>query len=145
MVHRVTGPIDDQVLDTIQHLASTHRFVKRVYPNDDPGGRRELYVEFDPDHYPEAIETVALQIRWYETDDYTFHYREDWETDEWQCRWDRHPHPHTADREHFHEPPTAADDPITDPVGRVEPHYLFARTMANVTERIEQVWENESS
>lgn len=145
MAHGATGPIDDQVLDTIQHLASTHRFVERVYLNDDPGGRRELYVEIDPDHYPEAIETVVLQVQWYKTDDYTFHYREDWETDEWQCRWDRHPHPHNAAREHFHEPPTAADDPITDRIGRVEPHYLFVRTMANVSERIEQLWENESS
>ncbi|WP_160135381.1 hypothetical protein [Halococcus salsus] len=145
MAHGATGPIDDHVLDTIHHLASTHRFVGRAYLNDDPGGRRELYVELDPNHYPEAIETVTLQVRWYETDDYTFHYREDWETGEWQCRWDRHPNPHNAAREHFHEPPTAADDPITDPVDRVEPHYLFVRTIANVSERIEQAWENESS
>ena len=145
MAHGATGPIDDNVLDTIQQLASTHRFVHRVYLNDDPGGRRELYIELDPDHYPGAIETVTLQVKWYNTDDYTFHYREVWESDEWQCRWDRHPHPHNATREHFHEPPTAADDPITDPMERVEPHYVFARTMANISERVEQLWENESS
>ena len=138
MEHGATGPIDDQVLDTIQQLASTHRLVDRVYLNDDPGGRQELYIKLDPDHYPVAVETVTLQVRWYKTDDYTFHYREDWETDEWQCRWDRHPHPHNAAREHFHEPTTDADDPITDPIRRVEPHFLFVRMMENISERIGQ-------
>jgi hypothetical protein len=139
------GPIDDEALDTITQLARTHRFVNQVHIAVDEGGRRELHVDLDLDRYPATIETASMQIQWHTTDDYTFHYRDEHESgDAWQCRWDRHPHTHDAAREHFHEPPTAADDPVTDPVRTVEPYRLFTRTMANVNERIGQLWETES-
>jgi hypothetical protein len=144
MGHDATGPIDDEVLETVKQLASSHPLVDRAYLADDAGDRRELYVELDSERYPQAVGAVSLQVRWYRTDDYSFHYREDWASEEWQCRWDRHPHSHNTAREHFHEPPTAADEPITDQVERVEPYHLFTRTMASIGERIEQVWERES-
>jgi hypothetical protein len=56
---------------------------------------------------------VSLHVRWYENDDFSFHYVEDREeSDRWECRWDRHPSTHNA-REHFHPPPDAAT-PGTD-------------------------------
>jgi hypothetical protein len=146
MEHESTGPIDDEALDTIERLARTHQLVARVYVDVDGGGRRELRVDFDLNHYPEAVTKASLQIRWHTNDDYTFHYRDERATGEaWQCRWDRHPHTHNAAREHFHEPPAATDEPISDPVSTVEPYHLFARTMANVNERIQQIWDIQPS
>lgn len=133
------GPIDDEALDTIMQLAKTHRSVEKVDVDADDGGRRELHVDLDLACYPPTVEVAFLQIQWHTTDDYTFHYRDVRTGEAWQCRWDRHPHSHDAAREHFHEPPNALDEPITDLVTTVEPHTLFTRTMANVNERISQL------
>jgi len=145
MPHETTGPIDDEALDTIVQLASTHRLVDRTYIDTNAGGRRELRIDLDLNRYPASVAGASLRVTWHTNDDYRFHYREEWDVGErWQCRWDRHPHTHDADREHFHEPPGAAEEPISDPVTTVEPHRLFARTMANVSERIERVWTESS-
>lgn len=139
------GPIDDEALDTIKQLAGTHRLVDQVYVDVDDGGRRELRTDLDLEYYPATVEKAVIYIQWHTNDDYTFHYRDNRETgDAWQCRWDRHPHTHNATREHFHEPPTAAEEPITDSVRTIEPHHLFTRTMGNVNQRISQLWESES-
>ena len=145
MSHESMGPIDDEALDTITQLARTHRLVGQVYVDVDKGGRRELHIDLNRDRYPRTVETASIYIQWHTNDDYTFHYRDVHAAgDAWQCRWDRHPHTHDAAREHFHEPPTAAEEPISDSVRIVEPHHLFTRTMANVNERINQLWETES-
>ena len=141
MADETTGPIDDEALDTIIQLASTHRLVDRTYIDTNDGGRRELRIDLDLNGYPASVVGASLRVTWHTNDDYRFHYREEWDADErWQCRWDRHPHTHDAARKHFHEPPNAAEEPTSDSVTTIEPYHLFTRTMANVSERIERMW-----
>lgn len=50
-----------------------------------------------------------LDIRWFTTGDFSFHYTEHHENGEhWECRWDRHPNAHDT-RLHFHEPLSATE------------------------------------
>lgn len=104
---------------------------------------RSLVLTLDTVQYPKSVASATLTVRWFENDDYSFHYRErrpDEPTTLWQCRWDRHSNPHAA-RTHFHEPPHADDSAVVDdPAENVHPSAMFARTMANVSERIELLW-----
>jgi hypothetical protein len=60
MAHETTSPIDDEVLDTIERLASTHRLVGRTYIDTDEGGRRELCINLDPNRYPASVVGASL-------------------------------------------------------------------------------------
>ncbi len=50
---------------------------------------------------------MTLHIRWFETDDFSIHYTEQYgDGSSWECRWDRYPNDHNT-RDHVHPPPDA--------------------------------------
>jgi len=102
-----TAPVDYNVLDRLGHrLAGSERFEDVDYrPEYAPNS---VVLGFDLGYFPAGTEQASLQVRWYENDDFSFHYVEYWEdSHRWECRWDRHPNTHNT-REHFHPPPDAA-------------------------------------
>jgi hypothetical protein len=107
MVGAESGPIDRHVLRLFDRKLQPHPIVASTAYDPDPYEPRRLQTSFANDRYPKTIEGGRLDVRWFETGDFGFHYREDHETGVWQCRWDRHPNPHNA-RCHFHEPPDCA-------------------------------------
>jgi hypothetical protein len=96
----------------------------------------------DPDRYPPHTQEARLEIQWYTNGDYNFHYVETQDAgDIWQCRWDRHPNPHTQ-RMHFHPPPTArSNDAVPDSPADHHPSALFTRALANIRQRIDSLWQ----
>ena len=106
------GPLDVPTLEVLGRRAASHGLVEEWALQPDRLSPRRLAVRFDPKRYPPEVETVRLDIGWYESDEYTVYYVESRGTDRWQCRWDRHPKPDAPDA-HFHPPPDAS--------GAVEP------------------------
>lgn len=102
-----TGPIDYTNLRRIgRWLESSERFSDvRYRPEYAP---ESVVAEYDLGYYPAAVERAYLRLRWYETDDFSIHYSEQYgDGEQWECRWDRHPNEHNS-RSHFHPPPAAA-------------------------------------
>lgn len=119
--------------------AVTHSLVDWWAFQPDAVSPRRLELHFDEDQYPQPIVEARLDIRWFESGDYTIHYLETREDDDiWQCRWDRHHKPGVA-RAHFHPPPDAASD--VDPSTLQATHHLgvLFGVIDWVTERIEQL------
>jgi len=83
---------------------STDQFERVVLA--DPTDHLELRGGLADSYYPPSVFEATLIVRWYANDDFTIHYRESHEDNDWECRWDRHPNPHTS-RDHFHPPPDA--------------------------------------
>lgn len=139
-----SAPLDRQVLETLQRRAQAHPLVSNAAFERTSATIRSLIVTFDTDQYPESVASASLTVRWFENDDYSFHYRErrpGASPTLWQCRWDRHPNPHAA-RAHFHEPPHADDSAVVDDsVGEVHPSEMLSRTLANIRERIQTLWD----
>lgn len=99
------APIDGAILEDFRDRARTHELVESVRTDRTGGTPSMLVVDFDTDRYPSHVTEASLEIQWYRNDDYNFHYVETHTPDGvWQCRWDRHPNPHT-NRAHFHPPP----------------------------------------
>ena len=137
-----TAPLDLSVLEALLARGRTHSLVDSVSLAEDEAGRTALYFQLDPDRYPPLVESAFVRWRWYTNGDYRIHYREEWiDKAGWQCRWDRHPHTHDTPRSHFHEPPDGSGEPVSDPSGETPPMETFSRTMANIHERIETLWE----
>ncbi|MFN3270108.1 MAG: response regulator transcription factor, partial [Candidatus Kapaibacteriota bacterium] len=66
-----------------------------------------VIADYDLGYFPSGVTRAYLRIRWFETDDFSIHYSEQYQTgNSWECRWDRHPNDHNT-REHFHPPPDA--------------------------------------
>lgn len=107
-----TGPLDVPTLDVLGRRAITHPLVDRWTMQPDAMSPRRLELHLDATQYPPSVETAKLDVRWFEGGDYTVHYRESADgSDEWQCRWDRHPKPE-GQRSHYHLPPDAAPDVV---------------------------------
>jgi hypothetical protein len=140
------APIDEAVLETVYERARAHPLIETVNGDRTDGTLTQVNVSFDPDQYPDRIQAASLEIQWYTNGDYNLHYIETHRSDEeWQCRWDRHPNPHTT-RMHFHPPPAArSNDAIPDSPSDRHPSAMFARTLANVRERIEDLWKASST
>lgn len=135
------APIDDAVLETIRDRVQTHPLVDTVTTERTGATLSMVQLACDLDRYPAHVTAVRVEIRWYTNDDYNFHYVETHADDIWQCRWDRHPNPHTQ-RTHFHPPPDAkSEDAVPDdPVDR-HPSAMVTRTLANIRDRIDMLWE----
>lgn len=136
---RAGGPLDVETLGVLARRASTHPLVTGWQFQPDTVSPRRLELTLDADQYPDAVETVRLDVRWFAGDEYTVHYLESRGDERWQCRWDRHPKP-AAPMAHFHPPPDADGvDPshieTTNHLG-----VLFA-VMEWVTDRLETVHE----
>ena len=137
------APIDDSILELLAERARTHPLAKTVHTEYTSGILSLVVVELDRDQYPDRIQGARIEIRWYTNGDYNFHYIETHTSDEvWQCRWDKHVNPHTT-RTHFHPPPSAnSADAIPDQLSDCHPNDLFTRTMANIRQRIADVWDS---
>jgi len=102
---RSGAPVDFDRLNAVrERFAATGRF-SRI--NDRPAFAPErLVCVYDQRFYPERVRAARLEIVWFENGDFSFHYHEDHETDEFDHRWDRHPSNHNT-RDHVHPGPDA--------------------------------------
>lgn len=133
------GPVDVEILDRIAaHLARSARFNDvRSRPSYAPNA---VVADYDLGYFPGGVTRAYLRIRWFETDDFTFHYSEQYRTDEsWECRWDCHPNDHNT-REHFHPPPNAVT-PGTDADYPEEWRGVLATVLTDLDDRIDAFWE----
>lgn len=137
-----TGPPDRQTLRLLERHLTSDALVTRTKFEPDPYEPRQLQVSLDSERYPESISAARLDVRWFTTGDFSIHYIED-HTDgtQWECRWDRHPNPHTT-RLHFHQPPTA--DEITElSFGSLHPFEVYSTVLGAIEQHIESLWSNQ--
>ncbi|WP_433630970.1 hypothetical protein [Halomicrococcus sp. NG-SE-24] len=133
------GGIDSDILERIgRRLRGSARFSSVEYrPAYAPNA---VVADFDVGYFPAGVERAYLRIRWFETDDFSVHYSEQYRDGEsWECRWDRHPNSHN-DREHFHPPPDAAT-PGEDMVFVSDWREVISRVVSELSERIQSFWE----
>ena len=150
-VEAATGPVDEPTLRTIGARAVETRQVTAQTFEPDAITPRSLRLRLDAGQYAAAVTAATLDVRWFETGDYSFHYRESRVGDEtgapgqdvadgWECRWDRHPKP-WAPRAHFHPPPSATDvEP--SPVDATHPLGVLFAVLDHVADRIESSYED---
>ncbi|QHS17673.1 hypothetical protein GWK26_11255 [haloarchaeon 3A1-DGR] len=132
------GPIDVEILDRIAaHLARSDRFADvQTRP---PYAPNAIVADYDLGYFPSGVSRAYLRIRWFETDDFSIHYSEQYRTETtWECRWDRHPNDHNA-RDHFHSPPDAAT-PGTDEDYPAEWRAVIAIVLDRLDDRIAAFW-----
>lgn len=133
------GPVDAEVLDRIvTHLDRSARFEDvQARPGYAPNA---VVAEYDLGYFPSGVSRAYLRIRWFETDDFSIHYSEQYRTDtSWECRWDRHPNEHNT-RDHFHPPPDAST-PGEDEEYPDDWRDVLARVLESLDDRIEAFWE----
>ena len=96
----------------------------------------------DAESYPGTVRAARLDVRWFTTGDFSFHYLEEHGNEEpWECHWDRHPNTHST-RLHFHEPPSAAE--ITElELPSLHPLDVYVTVLTAVEQRIETLWSAE--
>lgn len=136
------APVDEAVMQTIQDRAQSHPLIETVTAERTGGTISTVRAECDPTRYPARVDRARLEIQWYTNGDYNFQYIETHADETWQCRWDRHPNPHTQ-RTHFHPPPDArSTDAIPDDPADQHHSAMLTRTLANIRERTEDLWEN---
>lgn len=136
---RDVGPIDADVLDRIEsYLAGSDRFSDVEFrPTPAPNSIR---AEYDLGYVPPAVTRASLEIRWYETDDFTVHYSERYsDGQQYECRWDKHPNNHNT-RDHFHPPP-AAEQPGVDDDFPQDWRDVMALVVDELDTRIQSFWE----
>jgi len=135
------APVDSPGLETIRDRARTHSLVERTRVEQTGSTISMVVLSLSMDHYPGHVQDARIEIQWYLNGDYNFHYVERHRSEKiWQCRWDRHPNPHTS-RTHFHPPPEAESTAaVADHPADRHPSALFTRTLANVRDRISDLW-----
>lgn len=134
-----TGPPDRQTLRLLErHLTADPLVAKTAFdPNSyEP---RLLYEFLDVERYPESVAAARLDIRWFSTGDFSFHYVEEHDDGAlWECRWDRHPNTHNT-RLHFHTPPSATD--VTDlEFSSTHPLEVYSTVFTAIAQRLETLW-----
>jgi hypothetical protein len=134
-----TGPVDAELLDRIAgHLRGSKRFTE--ISSQPPAAPNAVLAAYDLGYFPAGVDRAYLRLRWFETDDFSIHYSEQYrDGDLWECRWDRHPNDHNT-RDHFHPPPDAAT-PGEDADYATEWRDVLVRVLTLVDERIEAFWE----
>ncbi len=133
-----TGPIDAEILDRVTaHRSRSTRF-ESVHARL-PYAPTAVVAEYSLGYFPGGVTRASLRIRWFETDDFSIHYAEQYQTDEsWECRWNRHPNDHNT-RDHFHPPPdarTPGEDENYPDEWRAVPTIVLIR----LDDRIEAFW-----
>jgi len=134
------GPVDSELLDRIAtHLARSNRFnsidTRPAYaPN-------AVIADYDLGYFPNGVTRAYLRIRWFETDDFSIHYSEQYQTGNvWECRWDSHPNDHNT-REHFH-PPSDASTPGSDREYPDDWRDVLTTVLTRLDDRIEAFWDD---
>jgi hypothetical protein len=133
------GPIDTELLDRIAaHLARSDRFDDiQTRPEYAPNA---VVADYNLGYFPGGITRASLRSRWFETDDFSIHYAEQYQTGtSWDCRWDRHPNDHTT-REHVHPPPDAST-PGDDADYPDDWRAVLAAVLTELDARITAFWE----
>lgn len=134
-----TGEPDTEVLVRIAgFLRKSPRFDTVVArPGDTP---REVVADYDTGHFPPAVDRAYLTVRWFQTEDFSAHYAEQYEGgSSWEMRWDRHPNSHNS-RGHVHPPPDA-DHPAADRSFPREWQTVLSAVLSTLDERIDSLWE----
>lgn len=136
-----TGPPDRQTLRLLEQQCATTPLVETTAFQPRATEPRRLLATLDTEAFPERVVTVQLDIRWFTTGDFSFHYVETTtDGDQWECRWDRHPNPHNA-RLHFHEPPDGAA--VVDlSLESTHPIDVYATVVAAIQQRLAEHWDN---
>lgn len=132
------GPIDATILDRIAtRLRGSTRFERiERRPAHAPNA---VIADYDRGYFPGGVDRAYLRVRWFETDDFSVHYAEQYRSGElWACRWDRHPNDHNT-RGHFHPPPDAAT-PGSDETYPDDWRDVLATVLARLDERIDAFW-----
>ena len=132
------GPIDAELLDRIATRLRSSTCFERVQrqPTYAPNA---VVADYDLGYFPGGVDRAYLRVRWFETDDFSIHYAEQYRSgDSWECRWDRHPNDHNS-REHVHPPPDAATPGIdeTHPDAWQD---VLATVLSRLDERIDAFW-----
>ena len=133
------GPVDTEILDRLAaYLAQSDRFDDvQTRPAYAPNA---IVADYDLGYFPGGVERAYLRIRWFETDDFSIHYSEQYVTgDVWECRWDCHPNDHNA-REHFHPPPDASA-PADDTEYPDDWRDVIGTVLTRLDGRIEAFWD----
>jgi hypothetical protein len=133
------GGIDSDVLERVgRRLRESARFSSIEYrPEYAPNA---VVADFDVGYFPAGVERAYLRIRWFERDDFSIHYSEQYRDGEsWECRWDRHPNSHN-ERDHFHPPPDAAT-PGEDMAFESDWREVISRVLSALSERIQSFWD----
>lgn len=99
------APIDSDRLETVRDRLSTDDRFAHIDARPAFAPER-LVCEYDPQLCPETVRAARLEGVWYENGDFSLHYHEDHEANEYDHRWDRHPSDHNA-RDHVHPGPDA--------------------------------------
>lgn len=116
-----SGRLDVSTLRAVARSAATHPLVDDWAFDPSALSPRALSLHLDASAYPIEVTAARIDVRWFDTGDYSLHYLETREgsADPYQCRWDRHPKT-AAPRTHFHPPPSAGD---AEP-SPLDPHHL---------------------
>lgn len=136
------GPLDVATLEVIARRARSHYLVDDWAFQPDALSPRRLELRLALAQYPASVDAARLDVRWFEGSDYTFHYVESSGTDDWQCRWDRHPKP-DAQKAHFHPPSDAGSTPEPSEVETT--HHLDAlfALLDRIEARVESLHESD--
>lgn len=132
------GPPDRQTLRLLDRQLVSDSLVAETGFEPDPYEPRLLYALLDADQYPGSVTAARVDIRWFTTDDFSIHYLESRDGDQWECRWDRHPNTHNP-RLHFHEPSTG-NDIIYLEFSSLHPLDVYSTVFDAVEQRIEFLW-----
>ena len=135
-----TGPPDRQILRLLERHLSSDTLVMDTAIEPNPHEPRVLHASFDSNQYPTPIDSVRLDVRWYESGDFSLHYVEDRQDEgQWECRWDRRPNEHNA-RLHFHHPPDATR--VTDlSLPSVHPLDVYSTVATAIEQRVQRLWD----
>ncbi len=132
------GAVDADTLERIgRRLDNSPRFETVEYhPEYAPNA---VVAAYDLRYFPAAVDRAALRVSWFETDDFSIHYSEQYDSEKrWECRWDNHPNGHNA-RAHFHPPPSA-ETPGEDADYPDDWRDVLSELLTELDERIESFW-----
>lgn len=132
------GPPDRQTLRLLERVLGEDPIVDTTAFEPDGYEPRLLSVRLDADRYPQSVTSARLDVRWFVGGDFSLHYVETTVEDRWECRWDRHPNPHSA-RVHFHRPPDGEETDDLD-LPSLHPLDVTRVVLAAVDRRFEGQW-----
>jgi hypothetical protein len=134
-----TEPPDRQTLQLLARHLRSDALVAAVSFDPDAYEPRVLSASIAAEQYPDSVVAARLDIRWFTTGDFSFHYVESHQDDsQWECRWVRRPNPPAA-RVHFHQPPTATA--TTDlSLSSCHPLDVYSTVLDAIERRIETLW-----
>ena len=137
------GPPDRQTLRLLERHLADDKLVATTAFEPDVHTPRRLVVHLDATLYPASVTEARLDVRWFDSGDFSIHYVEsDADGPRWQCRWDRHPNDHN-DRLHFHRPPDGSDvEDLSLP--SLHPLAVYSTVLEAVAGRIDSRWSDDA-